>query len=115
MTSVLVHSHWVFLPAGRFPDDLFAICDKLMQALLDQEQCNKAFVDSAVAADAEHQLVEIEANAVGDTLSDALATVHAAIRAALHSVGISTPTWPTHDEALSMVLKDLSTEQIQPA
>lgn len=115
MTRVMVHSHWIFLPATAFPDDLFAVCDKLMQALLDQEQCNETFTDSAVAADAENRLVEIEANATGTTLSDAIAVVHAAIRAALHSVGIGTPSWPTHDEAMSMVLKDLSTEEIQPA
>jgi hypothetical protein len=110
----MVHSHWVFL-AVDLGDDLFAFGDKLMHALLDQETCNKTFSDSAVSVDAGNHLLEIEANATGDTLSDAIATVQSAVRSALHSTGIGTPTWPSHDETMSVVLKDLKTEQIQPA
>lgn len=114
MTSVMVHSHWVFL-AKNLDEDLFALGDKLMQALLDQERCDQTFSDSAVAADAGLGLLEIEANATGQDLSTAIATVGAAVRAALHSVGIGTPGWPSHHESVSMVLKDLKTEEIQPA
>lgn len=113
MTTVTVHSHWVFL--ANLTDDLFAIGDKLMQALLDQEKCNRTFSDSAVAVDGERVTVEVEANATGRNLSEAIATAHSAVRAALHSIGIGTPIWPTHDEAVSMVIKDLRNEQIQPA
>jgi hypothetical protein len=114
MTQVMVHSHWVFI-AVDLGHDLFAFCDKLMQALLDQERCDKSFSDSAVSADAGHHQIEIEANATGNTLSDAIATAQSALRSALHSLGVGTPDWPTHDEAMSMVLKDLKNEQIQPA
>ncbi|HET6291093.1 MAG TPA: hypothetical protein VFG15_30665 [Amycolatopsis sp.] len=48
----------------------------------------------------------------GDGLSQAIAEGHAAVRAAPHSAGIGTPDRPTHGEALSMVLKDLRTEQL---
>jgi hypothetical protein len=111
--SVTVHSHWVFLTGLR--DDLFAFCDTLIQALLDQERCLTGFSDSAVSADAARGLIEIEANATGDDLSHAMALVQSAVRSALHALGAGTPYWPTHDEALSMVLKELHTEQIQPA
>ena len=113
MTGVMVHSHWVFLAA--FEDDLFALADKIMQALLDQEACNTAFSNSAVSADAGRRTLEIEANAAGEDLSDAIATGQAAVRAAFHSVDVGTPDWPSHSEALSMVLKDLRAEEIQPA
>ncbi|WP_410655632.1 hypothetical protein [Amycolatopsis sp. lyj-112] len=108
--SVTVHAHWVFIADGA--DDLFGYGDKVMHALLDQERCVAGFTDSAVSADAARAVMEIEADIIGVDLSHAIAEGHAAIRAALHSVGIGTPDWPTHGEAMSMVLKDLRTEQL---
>jgi hypothetical protein len=108
--SVTVHSHWQFIADGE--GDLFAYGDKLMQALLDQEECTSAFKDVAVAADTGRGLLEIEANTSGDTLSEAIATTAACVRAGLHEVGIGTPDWPTHDEAMSILLKDLRQEPL---
>lgn len=108
--SIRIHSHWEFIVETN-GEDLFAFGDKLMHALLDQEQCTPEFADSAVAADAGRGILEIEADATGEDLSHALATVRACVRAAVHEVGIGTPDWPTHDEALSMVLKDLRTTE----
>jgi hypothetical protein len=108
--TVTVHSHWTFIT--NTTDNLFAYGDKVMQAMLDLEKCTPGFADPAVAADAERGVIEIEAEATGNDLSHAIATVHAAVRAALHEAGIGTPDWPTHDEALSMVLKDLHTVQV---
>lgn len=108
--DVRVHAHWVFIADGD--GDLFEYCDKVMRALLQQERCLDGFVDSAVSADAARAVMEIEADISGDDLSQAIAEGHAAVRAALHSAGIGTPDWPSHGEALSMVLKDLRTEQL---
>lgn len=108
--TIAIHSHWEFLADGDA--DLFAYGDKVMQALLDQERCTPEFTDSAVAADMGRHVLEIEANACGSELSDAIATVRACVRAALHAAGIGTPDWPTHDEAMSMVLKDPRTEPL---
>ncbi|MFD5249016.1 hypothetical protein ACFWIW_31040 [Amycolatopsis sp. NPDC058340] len=108
--GVTVHAHWVFIADGD--GDLFGYCDKVMRALLEQERCLDGFVDSAVSADGGRAVMEIEADVSGDDLSHAIAKAHAAVRSALHSVGIGTPDWPTHGEAMSMVLKDLRTEQL---
>lgn len=110
--TIRVHSHLVFIVDRADRDDLFAYADKLMNALLNQETCNSAFTDSAVSADAARGVIEIEADASGREPSHAIASLQAAVRASLHEVGIGTPDWPTHDEVMSMVLKDLRTEQL---
>jgi hypothetical protein len=109
--SVTIHSQFEFI-AQISGEELFPYADKLMHALLEQEECTPEFSDSAVAADADRSVVEIEANAVGGDLSQAIAVVHACVRAAIHEVGFGTPHWPTHDESLSMVLSDLRTETV---
>ncbi|MGK4592404.1 hypothetical protein [Amycolatopsis sp. w19] len=103
--AVTVHAHWVFIADGD--GDLFDYCDKVMRALLEQERCLEGI---AVSADGGRAVMEIEADVSGDDRSHAIAKAHAAVRSALHSVGIGTPDWPTHGEAMSMVLKDLRTE-----
>ncbi|MPZ00760.1 MAG: hypothetical protein GEU97_22860 [Actinophytocola sp.] len=108
--SITAHSHWEFLASSG--DDLFEYSDKLMDALLDQEKCNPAFRDSAVSTDAGNQIIEIEADAEGASLSEAIAILRAAIRSALHQVGIGTPDWPKHDEVMRVILKDMHHEQL---
>lgn len=108
--SVTIHSHWEFIALDG--EDLSPYGDKIMQALLDQEGCRPEFTDSAVATDSLRRVLEIEANATGADLSDAVATVRACVRAAVHEVGIGTPDWPTHDEAMSMILMDLRMEPL---
>lgn len=108
--STTIHSRWEFLVKSG--DHLFAFGDKLMLALLTQEECRSEFTDVAVAADSDRGVIEVEANATGDDMSDAIAIVRACVRAAMHEVGIGTPDWPTHDEVLSMLLKDFRTEEL---
>jgi hypothetical protein len=108
--SVAVHSHWTFIVNAGL--DLFSLGDKIMRAMLDQEKCTSTFVDSAVSVDSARGLMEIEADTTGGDLSEAIATAQAVVRAALHEVGIATPDWPNHDDALSMVLKDFRTVQV---
>lgn len=108
--SVRVHSHWVFMAESHA--DLFAYSDKLMEALLDQEACNDAFMDTAVSTDLGNDVIEVEADATGADLSAAIASLRAAIRAALHQVGIGTPDWPDHNALMKMFLKDMHTEEL---
>lgn len=113
--NATVHAQWVFLMKPMMPgpdEELFSFCDKLMQALLAQEACGVGFSDPAVSVDVEHGSIEIEAELAGNELAEALSIGASAVRAALHEVGAGTPDWPTHDEVMSMVLKDLRTEQL---
>lgn len=106
--AVHVHSHWTFIgDAG----DLLKQSELVMEALLDQEACNHDFTDSAVAADAGRGVMEIESTSTGEDLAHAVATAQSVVRSALHATGISTPDWPTHDQAMSMVMQDFQTEQ----
>lgn len=108
--STTMGGHWVFIADGDA--DLLAHGERVMEALLEQEQAAPGFADSAVSVDAEQRTMEIEATATGDDLSNAIATGQSSVRAALHAVGIGTPDWPKHEDVLSMVLAELSTEEL---
>ncbi|EHY90516.1 hypothetical protein ACQPZU_04390 [Saccharomonospora azurea] len=108
--STAIHAHWQFIV--RSADDLFASADKLMEALIAQEECSHGFTDVAVAVDGDRGIVEVEANASGKDLAHAVAVAQSCVRAAMHEVGISTPDWPSHRETMSMLLKELHTAEL---
>jgi hypothetical protein len=113
--STTIAGHWVFIAGTDGDEDLAARGDRVMNALLDQENAAPGIADSAVAVGAGRRILEIEATATGESLSDAIATGQSAIRAALHTAGIGTPDWPKHEDVMSMVLANLHTEELAPA
>lgn len=108
--STKIHSHWEFVvtPGG----DLFAYGDKLMEALIAQEDCRDEFTDSAVSVDSGRRILEVEANASGSSVEEALAIAQSCVRAAVHEVGIGTPEWPTVPETLQMTPRNYETREL---
>jgi hypothetical protein len=86
-----------------------------MDALVDQQECTPAVKDFAVSVDAGKSTIEIEATVEDESFDSAVALGQAVIRAAIHETGAGTPTWPTHDEILSMVPTDLQTSATEAA
>ncbi|MEY8040960.1 hypothetical protein [Saccharopolyspora cebuensis] len=102
--------HWKFsVPSASV--DLFEHADRLTEALLDQEECTPQFTDSAVSVDRGEGIVEVEASVKAATSDEGIAVGQAAIRTALHACGVSTPFWPSHDELLTLLPRNLETEE----
>lgn len=108
--------HWTFVVGPARPDvDLFEHGDRLTERLLEQEECTPELRDSAVSVDRGKGHVEIEASVEADTPEDAIGIGQAAIRAALHAAGTSTPNWPTHDELVTLLPTELKTDPMTVA
>lgn len=93
--TVGVGIHWTFRVIGDV--DLFEHADAVTEALLEQEKHSPGVLDSAVSADRERRVVEIEVTAEG---AEAVATGQAAVTAAVRAAGA---------EVVSLVPTDLST------
>ncbi|MGH3771407.1 MAG: hypothetical protein ACRDRW_08445 [Pseudonocardiaceae bacterium] len=98
--TVGVGIHWTFLVIGDV--DLFEHADAVTEALLEQEKHAPGVLDSAVSADRERRVVEIEVTAQGADDAEAVATGQAAVMAA-------------GAEVVSRVPTDLRTTALAPA
>lgn len=76
-------------------DELHAHGDRVMDELLNLEQCNDDFTDSSVSTDAAAKTITIDL-LVWDVTEPAAAIRRALdiIRPAVHAAGGSTPRWP---------------------
>ncbi|RCW43118.1 hypothetical protein DFQ14_1075 [Halopolyspora algeriensis] len=111
--QVGVFIHWTFTVRPEHSGlDLFEHGDQLTEALLNQEACTSELKDSAVSVDRRNSVIEIEASVVASSANEAIAIGQAAIRAAIHASGGGTPTWPSHDELVTLLPTNLQTEEL---
>jgi hypothetical protein len=110
MMAVDMFIHWTFVVEGE--RDLFVGADAVTDALVDQEKCTLELLDSAVSADRGARTVEIEVTVRAASENEAIAVGHAAVRAAIHAAGGSTPDWPSHAEAMSLLPTGLETTRV---
>lgn len=108
--TVGVLIHWQFSVQSSSVD-LFEQGDRLTEALIAQEQSVPQLKDSAVSIDRGAGVVEVEASVVGQSADEAVAIGQAAIRSVLHACGVGTSFWPSHDEVLRLVPRNLQTEE----
>lgn len=83
----------------RLPtDDLHAEGEKLMEALLDLEQCNDNMSSPATASDATRGVVVAEMTVTAATEWQAVDLSSTLARTAIHTIGGATPGWdgPEH-------------------
>jgi hypothetical protein len=76
---------------------------------------NGTILDAAVSANAAEDVVSIEVTLLADNLTDGTAHGLTAMRNAIHKVGGATPDWPSHQEVLEMVGKELRAELVRAA
>jgi hypothetical protein len=111
MMAVDMFIQWTF--AVEDEGDLFTCADAVTEALVDQEKCAPALLDSAVSADRGAQTIEIEVTVRAASENGAIAVGHAAVRAAIHAAGGSTPDWPSHAEVMSLLPTGLQTTRVE--
>ncbi|WFE26212.1 hypothetical protein O7623_23100 [Solwaraspora sp. WMMD791] len=79
-------------------DELHAEGERLMQALLDLEQCNDDFCDSVTATDADMGTVLVELLISDETETGAFDKSRTIVRTAIHAIGGHTP-WDVSAES----------------
>lgn len=65
-------------------------------------------LDSSVSSDEEHCIVTLQVTVEADDLDGGIAKAMAAMRAAIHAVGDSTPGWPRHKDVMDMIAQTMN-------
>jgi hypothetical protein len=110
MMPVSMFIHWTFAVAGS--GDVFGHADAVTEGLLEQERCTPEITDSAVSADRSKRVMEIEVTVQASSEHEAIAVGQAAIRSAIHAAGLGTPWWPSHEDLVSLLPRDLQTTRL---
>lgn len=99
-----MHAIWEFRTDDSVSHELLVSQGKrLMEALLDLEDCNDPGVisDTAVSVDAAEREIRVEFMISGDSMEDGMGRMLTVMRTALHKVGAATPGWPTPEDVVA--------------
>lgn len=87
------------------PGKLHELGEKLMIELLKLEECNEGVTDAGTATDATQCVVTVELVVCGTGFAETLQKALDVVRTAIHTVGASTPDWPTADDIVPVHLR----------
>lgn len=73
--------------------ELHAQGERLMEALLDLEKCNKDVTDSATASEADRGVIVVELHVMATDPGEAIGKFLTVARTAIHAIGGATPGW----------------------
>ena len=94
---------------GTFGDDAFdERTDKLMNALLDQEDADPTIQDPDLAGSLTERRVDVQMTVEADDPAAAMTKALCVLRAAIHAIGDFTPGWETRQAVMHVAPADSS-------